>query len=293
MTYFPYDTAISHKVIGPVSLVLVLPAIILYRLSLAPFSGIPIVGDGSSSLRLVAFVMGAAAYAIGVAGFVLSFTSIFAVPPPSSLTRRSESSSTLLKTAHGVAGLVLFLLAYGVLPILFVFSVLRTRIIDEEPSKTPEDKAGAQAETASVGTAEKLTGARSLSATAISTPASRSAATTPGLEFPPRRLTPQRWPPLLHRPTRARRHSTSSAATEPDLEPGSSGTFEVVNRGHRKRHLSATNTLAMSEASHRMGQGYATRRSLSDVSWLERRRSVAAVVRCSTLLLSCLSLIIL
>lgn len=123
VTYFPYDTAISHKIIGPVSLVLALPAIILYRLSLVPSSGIPIMGAGSFSLRVIAFTMGAAAYGIGVAGFVLAFTSIVVVPPPSSLTRRA-ASDTLLKTAHGIAGLVLFLLAYGVLPILFIFSLL-------------------------------------------------------------------------------------------------------------------------------------------------------------------------
>lgn len=225
--------------------------------------------------------MGAAAYGIGVAGFVLAFTSIVAVPRSSSVAKRAESSSTLLKTAHGIAGLVLFLLAYGVLPILFLFSILRSRINEDEPVKTGDDKTGAQAETASVGTAEKLMGARSPSATGMSTSGTRSAATTPGLEFPPRRLTPQKWPVSLHRPTlRTRHHSISSAATEPDPEPGSSGTFEVVNRGHRKRHLSASNTLGtMSESSHRMGRGHATRRSLSDVSWLERRRSVAAVVR--------------
>ncbi|KZV76045.1 hypothetical protein PENSPDRAFT_727607 [Peniophora sp. CONT] len=274
VTYFPYDTSISHKVIGPVSLVLALPALILYRLSLAPSSGIPIVGDGSLSLRAVAFAIGASAYGLGVAGFALAFTTITTAPRPSSLTRRSASSSTLLKTAHGVAGLVLFLLLYGVIPVLFLFSKIRAHFAEEEPRKGSEDKA--QMETASVGTTEKLTRARTPSANGMSTSGTRSVVTTPGLDFPSRRPTPQKWP-ALHRPTFGRRHSISSAASEPEPEPGSSGTFEVVNRGHRKRHLSATNTLNLSESSHRMGYRPATRRSLSDVSWLERRRSVAAV----------------
>jgi hypothetical protein len=294
-------------VLAPVSIVLVLPAVILYRLAQPSASSVVTsvsAGDRFSALKFSSYAVATVAFALGLAGLAFSFTTIESTSSSTSslfsIAKRAVQSSNILKTSHGRAGLALFILFYAALPLLFILNAVLTRLQSASPATTKDasvdqDDAAAKQplHTASVDTAEKLNGVRSPT-DGGHTSGDRSAATTPALETAPssprrhqKSLTSSSFMALLghaaaaagssnshHQAGTGRRSSDSIAMSEPSVQPSS---FEVVNRP-RRRHLSATNTLTMSESSYRGGLPGPPRRSLSDVSWLERRRSVNAVV---------------
>ncbi|KAI0036714.1 hypothetical protein K488DRAFT_81712 [Vararia minispora EC-137] len=276
-----YDTATSHKVLAPVSVALLLPAIVVYRLSQPAIS----LSNSSFGLQLTACVISFFAFGSGLAGLILSFTTIVASPQSAStLAKRAVSSGSVLRTGHGQAGLALFLLLYIVFPVIYLgHSVWTHSGARFSPDDAHDDVVTSKqvSRAASTDPAEKLNSTNSPDGHQYD----RSSATTPGPEAPTssgrrrhRSLTGSSFMASLL-PTAERRSSESVALSEPSGPSGPSSmgphSFEVVNRP-RKRQLSTGEGLAVSESSHRANGGL-PRRSLSDISWLERRRSVNAV----------------
>ena len=261
-----YDTSIIHKSLAPISLALLLPTVIFYRLSLPPTSGPPL--QFSFGLRCTSVLILFVAYGAGLAGLVSSFTSIST--SGSTFSKRAVSSSTILKTAHGQVGIALFVSLYVLIPLLYVVSFLRWRMCAS--SKEIVGKIRAERTRAdSSDTAEKLN-------------SFKAAADTSQLGVPP---TPMPATPSSPEHTPSRRHiglwfrskdlKTPSEETTSESESSpAQRTFEVVNRPNRARHPSSSGTPTFYEHPHRSST---MPRNLSELSWLERRRSVNVMVR--------------
>ncbi|KIK65282.1 hypothetical protein GYMLUDRAFT_193672 [Collybiopsis luxurians FD-317 M1] len=240
-----YDTSTSHKVLAPLSLALLLTAIVLGRV----FS--PFFNDKAPTVRSAALsaLILLGWFASGIAGLILAFTSISSTT--STLNKRS-SSSLHLQTNHGKAALALFIALYGVVPLLWLFPNFRPRtamarsVISEQ---APSDKQ----QTTSVDTAEKLRTVQSRSR-------------TPSRPSSPRQRTHSWGPSILWRPSTDRRLSsdadsnTSSAHQSASVEPPRS--FEVLNRPPRIRRIHTANM-------ERTPAG-----PLRNIDWLQRRRSL-------------------
>lgn len=258
---YPFDTSIIHKSLAPISLALLFPTVILYRLSLPSTSSSPL--QLSFFLRRASVLMLIVAYGAGVAGLVSSFLSITA-SSSGSLSRRATSSSKVLKTTHGQAGLALFISLYGLIPLLFAAYYLRRRLF-----ASPRDIVGKiraeRSRADSTDTAEKLNSYRN--------PADSSQR---GIVRPPAPASSAGYTPSRKRlgfwfQSREGRMSSESATESESPVPH---TFEVVNRPARTRHPSAGGAPSLHEPAYRT----TTPRNLSNLSWLERRRSVNAMV---------------
>jgi hypothetical protein len=259
----PFDTSVIHKSLSPISLALLFPTVILNRLSLPPTSGPPF--QLSFVFRWASVLMLIVAYGAGLAGLVSSFTSITA-SSSEALSGSGMSSNTVLKTTHGQAGLALFIALYGLTPLLFAAYFLRRRM-----SASPKEIVGKiraeRTRADSSDTAEKL---NSVTAAADSSQKDQGIARMPPPPSPG--YTPSRRHLGLWFRNRDGRTSSESASESESPIPH---TFEVVNRPARTRHPSAGGSPSFYEHAHRTS----TPRNLSDLSWLERRRSVNAVVR--------------
>ena len=258
----PFDTSITHKSLAPISLALLFPTVILYRLSLPSTSSSPL--QLSFFLRRASVLMLIVAYGAGVAGLVSSFLSITA-SSSGSLSRRATSSNKVLKTTHGQAGLALFIALYGLIPLLFAAYYLRRRLF-----ASPRDIVGKiraeRSRADSSDTAEKLNSYRN--------PADSS---QQGIVRPPASASTAGYTPSRKRlgfwfQSREGRMSSESATESESPAPHA---FEVVNRPARTRHPSAGGAPSFYEPAYRT----TTPRNLSNLSWLERRRSVNAMVR--------------
>jgi hypothetical protein len=254
------NTATTHKVFAPLSVAVLMIAVMGARLSTSTATST--VQGGKVLLRAAA--LGAvAAYAIGIVGLTTSFTSISS---HTTLAKRASSTRPVLSTSHGKAGFVLAVLLYGLIPLLGLLVLCRglsrprDHSQDEEPEEGREDDQRPRVD--SVSTTEKLNGR----------PASRLTSSTVGFSSrpdSPRRMpsngtSTQQWPSVA---SRDRRVSSSDGG-----ETSHGRSFEVVNRPRNGRRVS--------EIAHNSDQLYppVMPRSLSDVSWLQRRRSVNAVV---------------
>ena len=268
--FYPYDTSFVHKSLAPISLALLFPTVIFYRLSLPPTSGPPL--QLSFGLRCASVLILIAAYGAGLAGLVSSFTSISTSGTGSgSFSRRAVSSKAILKTAHGQVGLALFVALYGLIPALFVASILRWRMFASSKDIVGKIRAE-RSRNDSSDTAEKLnsfrTAADSSQQGVVRTPAPPSS--------------PE---PTLTQSTPSRRQFglwfrskdvKSPSETPSESESPVQRTFEVVSRPNRTRHPSAGGTPTFYEHAHRSSN---MPRNLSELSWLERRRSVNVMVR--------------
>ncbi|KAI0307109.1 hypothetical protein B0F90DRAFT_1622168 [Multifurca ochricompacta] len=256
-----FDTSVTHKSLAPVSLALLLMTVILYRLSLpstlGPSSQPPI------GLRYTSVLIFIVAYGAGLAGLVSSFTSISS-SRSEDFPRSATSSNTVLRTPHGQAGLALFIALYGIIPLLHLAYFARWRLFASTPKEIVGKIRAERSRADSSDTAEKLNSFRSTADTSqhggVRTLAS---APSPGYTPPRRHLA--LW-------FRSREGRTSSESA-PESESPVPRTFEVINRPTRMRHHSGSGTLNFYESTHRLPPP----RNLSDLSWLERRRSVNAV----------------
>ncbi|THH19762.1 hypothetical protein EW146_g1458 [Bondarzewia mesenterica] len=270
-----YDTSLSHKLLAPLSVVLLLPAIILYRWSLP--SVIPTqASDHSIFLIFSSALTAIAAYGVGIGGLASSFTSISSVNT-SNLSKRAVSSDNILKTAHGKAGLALFICLYGLVPVLFLLLIGWQRFFH---SPSEEDEANPALEPLranSTDTAEKLNSYRPPGTPGPQSD-ERSPPASPPPDASPRRRRFHSWggPGLLPNFRGREPRMSTESATESETS-GPHRAFEVVNRPQRSRHHSATGTLTLSsDVSHNHRMPVAPR-SLGDLSWIERRRSVNAI----------------
>lgn len=254
-----FDTSVTHKSLAPISLALLLPTIILYRLSLPSTSGPS--SQQSLGPRYVSVLMLIVAYGIGLVSLVSSFTSISS---SAVISKRAVSSNMVLKTSHGQVGLALFVALYGVVPLLFLAYIARRQLFASTPKEIIGKIRAQRTRADSSDTAEKLNSFRGIADTGNQGGVpTRTSAPSP-VPTPSRRH--------LGFWFRSREGLTSSAESAPESESPVPRTFEVVNR--RVRHHSATGTLNIYESIHRSPP-----RNLSDLSWLDRRRSVNAVVR--------------
>lgn len=253
-----FDTSTTHKIFGPLSLALVFGGVILGR----AFS--PFFSDNTFTVRSMAISVSVllVCLGLGVAGLVTAFTSISFNAPVNTPTRRSSSSSLHLHTVHGQAALAFFVALYGVLPLLWLFSrcashPTKPNIQKESPEINPPDRQ----QTASVDISEKLRPVQTSSRppSRPSSPRPRTHSWSPSVF----------WRPSTDRQLSSDTDSISSAeqrtAPPTSAEAVATRSFEVVNRPQRHRRL---HTASLDPASA----------LLRDVDWLQRRRSLDAVV---------------
>ena len=279
---FPYDTDVTHKLLSPISVALLLASVVLYRLSLPPLMGIP------RNQRLAFFwaSIGVAvvAYAAGIVGLTTSFTTIIRNSDGNALRKRA-SSTDILKTGHGQVGLAFFVALYVLLPFTTLSRFSRkkreipiTQVVDNGEDAIP--KSSTDTGFTGLNSREKKE--------SLPTVRSRNNSSPHGLEAEglepesPRRRTRSLnvWPGFRSKEKATSTHSSDEPNT-PELEADSAspgrGSFLVLNRGgQRTRRLSSNAVLN----GHTAEAGTFGRKSinLSEMSWLERRRSLNAVV---------------
>lgn len=260
---YPFDTSFVHKSLAPISVALLLPTLIFYRLSLPPTSGPPL--QLSFGLRCASVLILVVAYGVGLVGLVYSFTSISTSGTTNvRLSVRSIPSNAVLKTAHGQVGLGLFIALYGLIPLLLLASYLRWRIFASSTAIVGKIRAE-RSRADSSDTAEKLNSYRT--ATETNQQGAVRSSATPSSPTPSRKH--------LGFWSRSKDFKGSSE-TASESESPVQRTFEVVNRPNRTRNASASGTPTFHEHAHRSSN---VPRNLSDLSWLERRRSVNVMVR--------------
>ncbi|KAF8450702.1 hypothetical protein L210DRAFT_3521072 [Boletus edulis BED1] len=253
---FLYDVSFVHKLTAPLSMALLLPAILLARL--APAKVMRPTG-GKGPLVYLAWVIAILAYGLGLTGLVTSFT----FGRPMVVVRKRSASGSILKTGHGIAGLILAIALYGVVPSLYFLLFFRSA--PRRPQKEVIDRSEAAASRAnSVDTAEKLA----------------SSATPQQTQYPPSppaspRTRLHSWGGSSFWLGRRSREGRVSTDSESMHSAGPQRAFEVVNRPARIRRASI-NGLAYPniEIYQRVP---VVPRSLGDVDWLDRRRSLNAV----------------
>ncbi|KAG0709621.1 hypothetical protein DFH29DRAFT_841147 [Suillus ampliporus] len=250
-SYQSYDVSFVHKLLAPLSLAILLPTILLLRLALPP-AQTHRPTDRNLALLYLSAVVALAAYGVGVGGLISSFTSI-----SSTMT----TSRTVLQTGHGIAGLALFIALYVMVPFLYLFSLCCSR---SRPPKEVTDHAEAITSRAnSTDTAEKLA--------AYNAPQHS--------QYPPSPHTPRArlhsWGGSSFWLGRRSREGRTSIDSESMHSSGPQRAFEVVNRPARTRK-SSTNGLAYPNVDAYQRVPVAPR-SLGDVDWLDRRRSLNAV----------------
>lgn len=249
------NTSILHKVLAPLSIALLQLAFVVFRLAPPSFSTRSISAYHVISVY-VATVLAVIAYAIGITGLATAFTTISIT---SSITQRSSPDPDL-KSDHGRAGIAFFICLYGVIPLLILFSAYSNR---RQTASTDESE---RMRANSVDASEKLGPVRSAPQSTHNISPSAS----------PRPRT-HSWGPssMWHTSHEGRMSSDSESVVSASPQRG----FEVLNRPSRS-HRSSGNRLAIPTAEGSARQ--LTSRSLQDVDWLQRRRSLNAVVRYQT-----------
>lgn len=278
---FPYNTKTSHKILSPLSLAGLLMALVFYRLSMPlPVEGTSVPAGPKFGLLVTAGFIALIAYAIGIAGLVLSFTTISLNESANALRKRSDSQSLNLKTSHGVAALVIFIVLYASLPLLLFLSFNQNRKQKDKQilpySENGEEQA--RKDSTETGFSALMTPARekqfiSHRATS-SSPDIISHATVPD--------SPIREPRVRVRslfngnfwPNRKERTSFDDRTQESLSSAGPSRSFEVMNRGPRTRRFSMGLQGYSSEGGHSAQPSVP--RGLSDLDWLDRRQNVSA-----------------
>ncbi|KAI6119358.1 hypothetical protein EDD16DRAFT_1692669 [Pisolithus croceorrhizus] len=225
-TSLTYDVSFVHKLFSPLSVALILPAILLTRLALPSTRS----AERKSLFIYLSSFIAVAAYGLGVVGLVVSFTSI---KSNVSVIKRTTSTSTL-PTSHSIAGLTLFV---GPL------SACIPCILPKKGIKSTSDVATSRAN--SMDTAEKL-------ASVQQTQRPLSLHSWGGSSFwlggpgSMHSTGPQRGFEVLNRPARTRRAS-SSGATHLNMEsyqrvPITPRSFGDIDWFARRHSPSATNS---------------------------------------------------
>lgn len=250
-----YDTQFTHKLLAPLSVALLLPAVLLYRVSSTSVT--TTVTAHGSGLMYASAVTAVVGYGLGVGGLATSFTSITSASP--SITKRSMSP-IYLKTAHGKAGIALFAVMYGLIPVV-ALSLFLARFYKYRSTHVK----GECVDTANEEEKEKR--GRS---PAPSAPISHSAPDTPVRSHSRTALWPGFW-------TRDDTKSTDESVPDSIGSSPVPGAFEVTNRPKRVRRAS-NNTFDVYGDNTGSYRSNTSPRNLGDISWLERRRSLNAVV---------------
>lgn len=238
-----------HKVIAPLSVAILQPIFLLVRLA-SPFYK-----DQMSArwgLNGSFFV----AYSLGIAGLATAFTSI-----TPALEGRDTVSNLHLKTGHGIAGLTFFICMHCLLPFLLIVSS-RVKRAHHDIVDLPEDR----------GNPEHPVSSMSMEKTLPNSEIVRSASQSLYDTSPPASPRPRTnsWgPSSIFRRSPDGRMSTDSESSSVGPQRG----FEVVNRPTRIRRTSGSwpQSQSAENSSHQP-------RTLGDIDWLQRRRTLNAVV---------------
>ncbi|KAI0254745.1 hypothetical protein BJV78DRAFT_1279851 [Lactifluus subvellereus] len=260
-----FDTSLTHKSLAPISLALLLPTIIFYRLSLPSTSGPS--SQHYLGLRYASVLMLIVAYGAGLAGLVSSFTSISTSGSGVLSKRSGTSSNAVLKTLHGQVGLGLFIALYGMTPLLFLAYFLRWRLLASTPKEIVGQIRAERSRADSSDTAEKLNSYKSTTDTNQQSSVPPVSPSSPG--HTPSRRNLGLWFRSQEGIKEESKEAPGSSESAIESESPPPRTFEVVNRPGRMRHPSAGGSPNVHQPTHR-----SPRRNLSDLSWLERRRSV-------------------
>lgn len=253
-SYQSYDVSFAHKLLAPLSLAILLPSLLLLRLALPP-AQTHRPTDRNLALFYLSAIVALAAYGAGVGGLVSSFTSMSSTV----ITMKRSTSRTVLPTGHGVAGLALFIALYVIMPFLYLFHLCCL------PSRSPKEvsQEAITSRANSTDTAEKLA----------------AYTATQHSHYPPSQHSPRTrlhsWGGSSFFMGRRSREGRTSTDSESMHSSGPQRAFEVVNRPARIRRSSA-NGLAYPNTDVYQRVPVAPR-SLGDVDWLDRRRSLNAV----------------
>lgn len=267
------DGSPVHKIFSPVSIALLLPAILLYRASTGPLVQ-PMASSASIAFASSGGIVATTAYVLGIVGFALGVARSNNDSPATTLRRRAESVTThvpFLSTAHSRAALVLFVVLYGILPLLAAALYMtkprdpkdptrpelehNRKTTDETVTKTlvgtgPGEKGTARSSDDELGRRSR----RSVDSQAVGE-------TEEGLEMTPR---PQSgiFSTFNSATAKSRRKSTATLQSSSPPSAYTPTKFEVVNRPNRSSVVSN-------------GHAYShLPRNPSELSWIERRRSV-------------------
>ena len=252
---YQYNVSIIHKILAPLSVALVLPAILVYRLS-SPSLKSSLEPSPSPSLAPILLVPGFFIFCLGIVGLITSFTSISYNP---SLDKREESS-LYFQTGHGVAGVALAAAFYVAVPIAFLLSLFMRHRSDRRNS-LPHDEAEKLAARSPAPSMLILDGTLDHQP---STNHSRSQSSTGLLQF---------WKRSMER---SDTDGDEFCVRDPP-SPRQSRGFEIVNRPKNAQRSSSHSTSGLIDHGH--GRTVArTPMRLGEISWLSRRRMVNTVV---------------
>ncbi|KAG5646567.1 hypothetical protein DXG03_002870 [Asterophora parasitica] len=242
-----FNTSVVHKILAPISLVVLQISFLVFRLASPLYQKNSPWIHASYGAAVLAFV----AYGLGLAGLATSFTAI-------SAAASSKGSGLHLRTGHGIAGIVFFAVLYVILPGLLALNFWQTR--------TRTLAQGSESES------EKVDPARVASPRAsgiVEWPSSRSAVHSMHSVSSPssRRHRTNSWGPstAIHNQVPAEGRLSSDSESVPS-SPVPKRKFEVVNRPSTQK-ISNWRSAA---------DGSSDR--LRDIDWLQRRRSLNAVV---------------
>ena len=258
---FPYETSLSHKVLAPLSIALLLPAVLVFRLG-SPSYHLGPTTDRHMMLVYLSGLVALMAYGTGLAGLATSFTTITS-------SEGSSSSGVTLRTAHGKAGLILFVGLYTLIPVLPLLSTGIRRPHLQHSHHSADQKSEKSLSTRprinSSDTAEILSpGLGHARGTSQSV---RSASRPPSI-----RPRVHSWGPVSLW-CQSHDGQTSSDSESVLTTPATQG-FEVLNRPSRTRTTTVTTAESQLLAPLRNPPT-----NLQDIDWLRRRRSLNAVVR--------------
>lgn len=245
-----YDVSFVHKLFAPLSVALILPAVLLTRLALPSMR---LTKPKSLFIYISSFIT-VVAYGLGVVGLVVSFTSIKSTM---SVTKRATSTPTL-PTSHSIAGLALFVGLYVVVPVLRLLAACIPCILRKKGVKDTSVVAPSRAN--SMDTAEKLASVQQTQRPFSSSTSHRARLHSwGGSSF---------W--LGSRSTEGRTSTDSGSMQSTGHQRG----FEVLNRPARTRRASSNG------ATHLNMEPYqrvpVTPRSFGDIDWFAQRRSLNA-----------------
>jgi len=258
-----FDTSIVHKLLAPLSLALLFPAVLLFSMASPSFND----RRRHSVWTYLFAVLAIAAYGSGIAGIATSFTT---ASSNSSVTKRSSPSlspNTTLKTGHGKAGLALFIGLYAFIPLLVILSLCFRRFHDSPEDDQSEKNEESSQHTNSTDSSEMLGsqgGPRSTPQSIIS----------PSPPPSPRPRTHSWGPSSLWQKRKEGRLSSDESVRSASPSASPQRGFEVLNRPSRP-HQASGSWLAVPSAA--LSQRVESR-NLGDIDWLQRRRSLNTVV---------------
>ena len=247
-----YNASFLHKLLSPSSLVLSFPILLFFRW-INTTVGVELTPKRRVFVAIFV-ILAFGAYAVGVAGIVLSFTTI---------SNMSSTQNPHLKTTHGIAGLSFFAVLYALVPFLYLASALfglHLSVSDQIQSSATTPN--------SIEINDKFDALPLRSSVHNTSPPSSP------------RPRSQSWDAInVLRPSTDEGLSCDStpSATTPQR------VFEVVNRPSRTHK--ASGTWRMPDNAQESPQPLPTTRALGEIDWLLRRRAVHAVVRCRSSLL--------